>query len=366
MQSAQVTKQYIKLPPERKYENELSALIVQDSGPKPDGWKLSPKSVRKFILGAPELGITQKVFGNDDLVERSIITLIGNQGLMLVGEPGTAKTLLSELLSSAISGDSRLTIQGTAGTTEDQIKYTWNYALLLNEGPCEKALVPAPIYEGMTQGKLVRFEEITRCPAEVQDSVISILSDKQLLIAEWGDSGRILARQGFNLIATANLRDKGVNTMSSALKRRFNFETVQPLTDLDFEVELVMQEVTQQFNWQQYQVELPTDLVTMLVQAFQELRGGTSKDGIDIKRPSTVMSTAEAVNLLYGAGLRSAYLGIGKVTAEDIASQLIGVVLKDDADDRKKLAQYFNTVGQERARRNKHWKTLVNAIGKLS
>jgi MoxR-like ATPase len=353
----------IKASPEVRYQTELEQLAQQDNQPRPEGWRLSPQAVRRFILGDEAAGIARKFYGNDALVERAIVTLMGNQGLMLVGEPGTAKTFLSELLAAAVCGDSGLTIQGTAGTTEDQIKYTWNYALLLAEGPSERALVPAPVYQGMTQGKLVRFEEITRCPPEVQDSVISIMSDKQLLIPEWGDQGRLFARRGFNLIATANLRDRGVNEMSAALKRRFNFETVQPISDPAFETELVMQEVSQQLQQTDTRVELAPNVIHMLVTAFQDLRQGETADGIQLKSPDTVMSTAEAVNLVMSAALRSAYLGDGRLSAEDVATQLWGVVIKDNGEDRKKLRHYLDTVGRERARKDKQWKALIKVAG---
>ena len=134
---------------EQRYAHELAALEKWDAGNrKPQGWRLSPKAVRLFILGSrtPIEGvpIRKKYLGNDALVERCIITLAGNRGLMLVGEPGTAKTMLSELLTAAISGCSTNTVQGTAGTTEDMIKYSWNYAMLLAKGPCREALVPTP------------------------------------------------------------------------------------------------------------------------------------------------------------------------------------------------------------------------------
>jgi MoxR-like ATPase len=162
---------------------------------------------------------------------------------MLIGQPGTAKSYLSELLAAAISGDSTLTIQGSAGTTEDNIRYSWNYALLVAEGPSERSLVPAPLYMGMKLGKIVRFEEITRCPLEIQDVLLSMLSDRVMAIPEMHEGNRMLfARAGFNIIASANTRDRGVNEMSAALKRRFNFETVQPIADIKEEMSLVERE----------------------------------------------------------------------------------------------------------------------------
>ena len=248
-----MTQEAMKPPVEVKYKEELEVLKNTDTGNRPENWLLSPKAVRTFIIGSTqpivyqdkEYVIQKKYFGNDALIERCIVTLAGNRGLMLVGEPGTAKTMLSELLSAAISGVSTNTIQGTAGTTEDMIKYSWNYALLLAKGPSRQALVPSPLYVGMEKGILTRFEEITRTPAEIQDSLISVLSDKVLNVPELGDDGFLFARPGFNVIGTANTRDKGVNEMSAALKRRFNIVVLPAPANLDSEMEIVRTRVTQ-------------------------------------------------------------------------------------------------------------------------
>ena len=136
-------------PAEITYAEELATLAKGDSGPKPPGWRLTPRAVRAFILGDEKKKIRKKFVGNPSLVDRAMVALATNRGLIFVGEPGTAKSLLSELLAAAICGRSTLTIQGSAGTTDDQIKYSWNYALLLAEGPTPRALVPAPLYTGM-------------------------------------------------------------------------------------------------------------------------------------------------------------------------------------------------------------------------
>lgn len=350
---------------ELRYAAELARLQEADRDPRPEGWRLSPRSVRRFILGDAALNVSRKFYGDDPLVDRAIVTLMGHQGLMLVGEPGTAKSLLSELLSAAISGDSALTIQGTAGTTEDHIKYSWNYALLLAEGPSLRALVPSPLYQAMLAGKVVRFEEITRCPPEIQDVMISLLSEKQLMVPELGDAARTHAQRGFNVIATANLRDRGVHEMSSALKRRFNFETVRPITDHGFEVELVMQQLTRDLAGARVAVKVERDIVGLLVTTFQELRGGQTRDGTALKALDTVMSTAEAVNVAYAAALEASYFGNGTLGPREIANQLQGVVLKDSADDLKRVQHYFDTVVRERARRDNDWKAFRDAARSL-
>lgn len=357
--------QSVRLAPEQRWADELARLAAADSHARPPGWKLSPRAVRHFILGDAKLQVTQKFFGDDPLVDRAIVTLMGHQGLMLVGEPGTAKSLLSELLAAAISGDSGLTVQGTAGTTEDHIKYSWNYALLLAEGPSQRALVPSPLYQAMRAGKLVRFEEITRCPPEIQDVLISLMSDKQLMVPELGDDARLFAQRGFNIIATANLRDRGVHEMSSALKRRFNFETVRPIRDHQFEVDLVMAQLARELAGSEAPVNVTRDVVSLLVTTFQELRAGQTQEGTAIKGLDAVMSTAEAVNVAYAAALQARHFNGGELTPREIAGQLQGVVLKDSADDAKRVRHYFDTVVRERARRDAQWKSFHDAARAL-
>ena len=346
---------------EIRFAKELEILTKADNSPKPQGWLRSPRAVRQFILGDEALGITAKFFGDDPLVDRAIVTLLGKQGLMLVGEPGTAKSMLSELFAAAISGDSGLTIQGTAGTTEDHIKYSWNYALLLAEGPTERALIGSPLYQGMIQGKIVRFEEITRCPPEIQDVLISLMSEKQLMIPEMGDKARINAKPGFNLIGTANLRDRGVHEMSSAIKRRFNFETVKPIQDPRFEIELIHSQLKTELGELAAEITIPDNVIELLVTTFQELRSGNTKDGGNIKTPDAVMSTAEAVNIAYACALEAHYLGNGVLSGGAIARQLIGVVLKDNPDDIKRMRFYMDNVARERAKQNEDWKAFFEA-----
>ena len=348
--------QALRPPVEVLYEKELRALDKYDSGPKPPNWRLSPKTVRTFILGSEKgigggktqelegVAVRRKFYGDDTLVERCIITLAGNRGLMLVGEPGTAKTMLSELLSAAICGKSTNTIQGTAGSTEDMIKYTWNYALLLAKGPCHEALVPSPLYVGMQKGIITRFEEITRCPAEVQDSLISILSDKVLNIPELGEEGFIFAKPGFNVIATANTRDRGINEMSSALKRRFNFETVFPINDLAQEAKIIEEQSAMLLASSGVNMQVDRDAVEILATTFHELREGVAADGNRIDRPGTVMSTAEAVSVYYQSAMSAYYYGDGRMSMDYMLQNLVGAVVKEGREDVEKLKNYLNVV----------------------
>lgn len=342
-QAETTTPRDVQRPPaEVLYADELERLREADRDAKPPGWQLSLRAVRSFVVGDPARGIRRKFVGNPALVERAMVSLATNRGLLLVGEPGTAKSLLSELLAAAISGRSTLTVQGSAGTTDDQIKYSWNYALLLAEGPTPRALVPSPIYAGMRQGMLVRFEEITRCPLEVQDSMLSVLSDRVLAVPELpGDDGMVFARDGFNVIATANTRDLGVNEMSAALKRRFNFETVFPIADFAVEMDLVREETRRLLERSGVAEPPGDDILELLVTTFRELRAGLTADGQAMERLSTAMSTAEAVGVAHAVGVRAHFLGMRRATAEDLVECLGGAAIKTEREDLARLRRYF-------------------------
>lgn len=359
--NADKTSQGMQRPPaEVIYAGELAKLREGDSGPKPPGWAMSPRAVRTFILGDPARGIRKKFVGNPSLVDRAMVALATNRGLMLVGEPGTAKSLLSECLSAAISGQSTLTIQGSAGTTDDQIKYSWNYALLLAEGPTQRALVPAPLYVAMREGKIARFEEVTRCPLEIQDSLLAALSDRVLAVPEMeGEGNMLFAKDGFNVISTANTRDLGVNEMSAALKRRFNFETVFPIGDFKVEMELVRDE-TSRLLQRSGVPEVPSeDVLELLVTTFRELRAGQTVDGQAMDRLSTAMSTAEAVSVAYALGVRSYYLGEGSASPGDLVDCLVGAAVKTEAEDLARLRRYF----EQRVSKGTgaHWRAYYEA-----
>ncbi len=343
-------------PAEVRFADELARLRETDRAHRPPGWALSLEAARRFIVGDESQGISRKFVGDPSLIDRSLVTLATSRGLMLVGEPGTAKSLLSELIAAAVCGESTLTVQGGAATTEDQVKYSWNYALLVAEGPTPRSLVPAPMLRGMAEGKVVRFEEITRCPLEVQDCMLSLLSERVVAIPELpGADGMVFARDGFNVIATANTRDRGVNEMSAALKRRFNFETVFPIADFATELDLVEREAARLLEKSGVGTPPRRDVLEVLVRTFRDLRGG----GSPADRLTTVMSTAEAVSVAHAVGLRGWFLRGEPGSAADVVECLAGTAAKDSPEDLARLRRYLEQ--QVSRRKGAQWQELHRA-----
>ena len=345
---------------EQEHAHELAALEQCDDRPRPPQWRLSPWSVVTYLMGG-ELPdgtvITPKYVGARRLIEVAVATLATDRALLLLGVPGTAKSWVSEHLAAAISGDSTLLVQGTAGTAEEALRYGWNYARLLTEGPTEQAVVASPVMTAMRRGSLVRIEELTRIPADVQDALIMILSEKTLPVAELGTE--IQAMKGFNLIATANDRDRGINELSSALRRRFN-TVVLPLPDSEEdEVTIVATRVADlSAALQLPEVPAALDEIRRVVSVFRELRSGVTKDGrTKIKSPSGTLSTAEAISVITSGMALSAHFGSGRLTPDDVAAGIIGAVIKDPVADRVTWDEYLEVVVRERP----GWSTFYTA-----
>ncbi|WP_346776509.1 AAA family ATPase [Streptomyces sp. HNM0574] len=336
---------------EESFAGELRALAAVDDRPRPERWRLSPWAVATYLLGG-ELPdgtvITPKYIGPRRVVEVAVATLATDRALLLLGVPGTAKTWVSEHLAAAVSGDSTLLVQGTAGTAEDAVRYGWNYARLLAEGPSRDALVPSPVMRAMARGATARVEELTRMPAEVQDSLITVLSEKTLPVPELGEEQQ--AVRGFNLIATANDRDRGVNDLSSALRRRFNTVVLPLPGTAEEEVGIVARRVEQIGS----SLGLPpaadgTDEIRRVVTVFRELRDGVTGDGrTKVKSPSGTLSTAEAISVVTGGTALAAHFGDGVLRAGDVAAGILGAVVRDPATDGVVWKEYLETVVRER------------------
>jgi len=359
------TKTLLREHAEQQFSPELEELSKIDNRHRPPNWQLSPWAVTTYLLGGRldnGFEVSPKYIGDRRIIEIAVATLTTDRALLLIGVPGTAKSWVSEHLSAAISGDSKLLIQGTAGTSEEAIRYGWNYAKLLADGPSMDALVPSPLMRAMEDGKIARVEELTRIPADVQDTLITILSEKTLPVPEL--NSQVQANKGFSVIATANDRDKGVNDLSSALKRRFNTVVLPLPKTIEAEVEIVQRRVESLGRALELPAEPPAlEEVRRIVTVFRELRSGVTEDGkTKIKSPSGTLSTAEAISVVNSGMALAAHFGDGNLSPGDVASGLVGAVIKDPVQDLVVWKEYLETVVKER----EGWKDLYGACREVS
>ncbi|WP_182355864.1 ATP-binding protein [Komagataeibacter europaeus] len=355
----------LRLLAEESYAGELRALAAEEGGHRPPGWMLSPRQVVTYLMGgvaADGTPITPKYVGSRALIETAVATLATDRALLLLGMPGTAKSWVSEHLAAAITGDSTLVIQCTAGTDENQVRYGWNYAKLLADGPSREALVPTPLMRAMEAGKICRLEELTRMGSDVQDTLITVLSEKMMPIPELNTA--IHARRGFNIIATANNRDRGVNELSSALKRRFNV-VVLPLPErVDEEIAIIVKRVGEMTT----ALDLPAppnvaEEIARVVAMFRELRAGETEDGkVALKSPSGGLSTAEGIAVMVGGISQATFFNDGKLTPATLAASMIGAVIKDPVQDRVVLGEYLETVLKKKRGFEDYYTALTDLI----
>jgi len=336
---------------EQAFAHEIAALVAAGDRPRPPAWQMSPWAVVTYLLGGtlPDgTVVTPKYVGPRRVVEVAVATLATDRALLLLGVPGTAKTWVSEHLAAAVSGRSTLVVQGTSGTSEDAIRYGWNYARLLAEGPSEAALVPSPVMTAMRGAQIARVEELTRIPSDVQDALITVLSEKSLPVPELGSE--VQAAKGFNVIATANDRDRGVNELSSALRRRFNTVVLPLPATAEEEVEIVTRRVEQLGT----ALELPdvppaAEEIRRVVTVFRELRGGSTLDGRQaLKQPSGTLSTAETISVVTHGLALAAHFGDGVLRPADVAAGILGAVVKDPVADHAVWVEYLESVVRER------------------
>jgi MoxR-like ATPase len=326
----------LRPPAEIDYAEELDYLESIDQHPRPTNWRLSPKMIRTFVLGSTPADklprpVSQKWFGSHVLVESALATLIGGErGILLLGEPGTGKSVLAELLTSAICRQSTLVVAGTAGTNISDLTYSWNIAAVIARGQSRETLIPSPIMTAMVEGKIGRVEEVTRMLGEVQDGLLGVLSERYISVPELNET--IMARQGFGIIGTANDKDKGTNELSAALKRRFNAIRVPIVRDAAQEKRIIQARTTKVAQRLQAQIAVPPSMLDVLVQVFEALRKRNAEATSEDARLDATLSTADMIGVVSDAMVFGTHFGDGSVSGLGLGRSLIGTLVRRDED----------------------------------
>lgn len=234
--------------------------------------------------------------------------------------------------------------------------------MLIAQGPSKEAMLKSPVFHAMETGTIARVEEISRCASEVQDALISLLSEKRISVPEL--NMEVPAKKGFSIIATANTRDKGVNEMSAALKRCFNMVVLPTPADLESEMEIVKARVEQLSTGLDLNASLPEEnVVEKVCTIFRELRNGETCDKSQkVKGTSGVLSTAEAISLLCNSMALAGSFGDGKISESDLAAGLQGAIIKEEEKDAIAWKEYLENVMKKRG---SAWSGLYKACKEL-
>ena len=369
--------------------DELQFLAHHDRGARPPGWLLTPRSVVTFLLGSAgetlrlaqadtaeddevpddiprELCITGKLVAERALVEQCVVTLAGPRALLLMGAPGTGKSLAAELLAAAVSKTSALVVQGATGTTVEQIRYGWHLGAVLSRGPSREALVPSPVVTAMRRGGLVRIEELTRCLPDVQDALLPILAERRLAVPEL-DGHVEMAQVGFNVIATANALEGAPSSLSPSLRRRFTVAELPPIADAARERALVRRQAEVALARAAYRQTLDDATLDVLVTTFRDLRSGLTAEGWEVQRPTAVTSTAEAIVAATSLGLGASYLSGAADRRDPLAALpelLVALVLREAPQDLRRLLAYWDgPVTRRAAAAHEPWARLLALRG---
>ena len=225
--------------------------------------------------------------------------------------------------------------------------------MVIAKGQSREALIPSPIMTAMNLGAIARFEELTRCTSDVQDSLISIMSEKYVSIPELNVDNIVHAQPGFNVVATANSRDRGVNDLSSALKRRFNFVQIPVVTNAKQEKEIVMFRTKDLLARNAFDIEVPPALLDILLQTFSDLRGAQANANGEDQKLESALSTAEQIGVLEDAILYSQYFGSNELDAGEIAASLVGTLVQRIPDDVSIMNKFWHAVVDKKAKEKK-------------
>jgi MoxR-like ATPase len=181
------------------------------------------------------LEMNKVIVGQQQMVERLLIGLLGQGHILLEGVPGLAKTLAINTLSKAVKG-SFSRIQFTPDLLPADVIGTMIYNAKENDFSIKKG----PVF-----ANFVLADEINRAPAKVQSALLEAMQEKQVTI---GDETFKL-KPPFLVMATQNpVEQEGTYPLPEAQVDRFMLKVIIDYPKLSDEQEIVRANLNDSFG----------------------------------------------------------------------------------------------------------------------
>jgi MoxR-like ATPase len=197
-------------------------------------------------------GMNGFILGQDDLINKILISMLSNGHILLEGVPGLAKTLMVKTLSRLIKTDFQR-IQ----FTPDMLPADLLGTLIFNQKTGSFDTRKGPIFSN-----IILADEINRSPAKVQSALLEAMQERQVTIGE----NTFPLKEPFLVMATQNpIEQEGTYPLPEAQVDRFMFKLIVNYPDKDSE-RLVLRQNTKPLDMSSL-VEIVTPEEIMNAQA---------------------------------------------------------------------------------------------------
>ncbi len=180
-------------------------------------------------------GISEVIVGQNDLIDKILISIISNGHILLEGVPGLAKTLTINTVANLINADFKR-IQFTPDMLPSDLLGT----LIYNQKTGEFNTKKGPIFSN-----IILADEINRAPSKVQSALLESMQEKQVTIGE--DTFKL--SKPFLVLATQNpIEQEGTYPLPEAQVDRFMMKVIVDYPTIDEEKEIIKRANTQSDN----------------------------------------------------------------------------------------------------------------------
>ena len=187
----------------------------------------------KFIDNLKQ-GMSQVILGQEELVNKILISMLANGHILLEGVPGLAKTLMVKTLAKLIETNFQR-IQ----FTPDMLPADLLGTLIYNQRTGEFDTRKGPIFSN-----IILADEINRSPAKVQSALLEAMQERQVTIGK----NTFALDAPFLVMATQNpIEQEGTYPLPEAQVDRFMFKLIVDYPDRSSE-RLVLRQNTKSFN----------------------------------------------------------------------------------------------------------------------